>query len=43
MLQGHTKDGKSGLEVEQPWDVCRSAGLEAKVLREEVTYGPKII
>ena len=43
MLYGCAKDRKSGLEVEQTWDACESTSLEAKVLREQVTYGLEII
>ena len=39
MLQGRAGDGKSGLGVEQPWDACEFAKLEARVLREQVTMG----
>ena len=42
MLQRRASDGKSRLEAEQPWNVCESASLKAKVLREQVTYGPEI-
>ena len=43
MLQGPASYGKFGLEVEQLWDARESASLEARVLGEQVTYGPKII
>ena len=43
MLQGHARDGISKLKAEQPWEVCESASLEAKVLGEQVTYGSRII
>ena len=42
MLQGHARYGKSRLEAEQPWNVRQSTSLEAKVLREKVTYGLEI-
>ena len=43
MLQGCAEDRKFRLEAEQLWDSRGFASLEAKVLREEVAYGPQII
>ena len=43
MLHGHASYGKFRLEAEQLWDARESTSLEARVLGEQVTYGPKII
>ena len=42
MLQEHARYGKSRLEAKQSWNARQSASLEAKVLREKVTYGLEI-
>ena len=41
-MQGRDRHEMSGLEVEQPWDSCESAGLEAKELGEQVANGPEL-